>query len=282
MQPIDLRMLEPFLLSALREDVGAGDITTRSTVPADSAASARYTPKQLVVVAGLDVVGKVLELVDPSLEFNKLARDGDLATVGAPIAEVTGSARSILTGERVTLNLLQRMCGIASLTREYVDQVQGTPARIVDTRKTVPGLRVLDKYAVFCGGGLNHRMGLFDGVLIKNNHLVFHRSIAAAIGEARSRLGHLVKIEVEVPAPENVPEAIEAGADVILLDNFTPEQTSKAVELCGGRVPLETSGGVTLKTVRDYAKAGVNYISVGALTHSAPAADIHLRVTPAG
>jgi nicotinate-nucleotide pyrophosphorylase (carboxylating) len=191
-----------------------------------------------------------------------------------------GSARSILVAERVSLNLLQRMCGIATLTRQYVERIAGNRARIVDTRKTVPGLRILDKYAVSCGGGMNHRLGLFDGVLIKNNHLSFHPSVAKAVEEARRHLGHLVKIEVEVRNQTELQSAITAGADVVLLDNWTPAETRKAVEFVAGRVPLETSGGVSMETVRDFAEAGVDYISVGALTHSVPAVDIHLRVTP--
>jgi nicotinate-nucleotide pyrophosphorylase (carboxylating) len=172
------------------------------------------------------------------------------------------------------------MCGIATLTQQYVERVKGTQARIIDTRKTVPGLRVLDKYAVRCGGGMNHRMGLFDGVLIKNNHLAFHSSVKEALQEARRHVGHLVKIEVEVRNTGELKVAIEAGADVILLDNFSPEQTRQAVEMTGGRIPLESSGGITLETVRSFAETGVDYISVGALTHSVPAVDIHLRVSP--
>jgi nicotinate-nucleotide pyrophosphorylase (carboxylating) len=172
------------------------------------------------------------------------------------------------------------MCGIATLTRKYVERVEGTRARVVDTRKTVPGLRILDKYAVSCGGGMNHRMGLFDGVLIKNNHLAFHSSVGAAIHSARSQLGHLVKLEVEVRSLDELEVAIFAGADVVLLDNFTPELTRDAVRIAGGKVPLESSGGITIDTIRAFAEAGVDYISVGALTHSVPAVDIHLRVTP--
>jgi nicotinate-nucleotide pyrophosphorylase (carboxylating) len=172
------------------------------------------------------------------------------------------------------------MSGIATRTREYVDRVQGTGARIVDTRKTAPGLRVLDKYAVTCGGGMNHRAGLFDGVLIKNNHIAFNASPAHAVRAARRHLGHLVKIEIEVHYLEELLDVIEAGADVVLLDNFTPELTRQAVEIAARRVPLESSGGITLDNVRAYAEAGVDYISVGALTHSVPAVDIHMRITP--
>ena len=280
MEAIDLQLVREALLAALREDVGSGDITSRATVPQTARGVARYVAKQPLVVAGLDVVRVLVELVDRELEYRPLASDGDPLKAGAPLAEMRGSARSILVAERTSLNLLQRMCGIATLTREYVDRVKGTRARVIDTRKTAPGLRLFDKYAVTCGGGMNHRVGLFDGVLIKNNHLAFHKSIGGAIRQARERLGHLVKIEVEIHHLEELEEAIAAGADILLLDNFNPEQTRQAVAATAGRVPLESSGGITLETIRCFAEAGVDYISVGALTHSAPAADIHLRVTP--
>lgn len=280
MDTVDLRLLQDTLLAALREDIGTGDLTSRATIPSDARAAALFTTKQELVVAGLNVVQEIAHLVDPTLAFKAIERDGKSVSSGTPLAEIRGSARSILASERTSLNLLQRMCGIATLTRRYVDRVQGTRARIVDTRKTVPGLRVLDKYAVSCGGGMNHRMGLFDGVLIKNNHIAFHSSPAHAVQEARRELGHLVKIEVEVRNIDELNSALKAGADVVLLDNFTPDETGKAVEIVGGRVPLESSGGVTLDTVRRFAEAGVDYISIGALTHSVPAVDIHLRITP--
>jgi nicotinate-nucleotide pyrophosphorylase (carboxylating) len=280
MDSIDLQLLRDTLLSALREDVGAGDITTRATVPADAGAVGRYTAKQPLVAAGIPVVEELTRLVDPGLRFQASVRDGALVSSGAILAEITGHARSILIAERTSLNMLQRLCGIATLTRQFVDRVQGTRARIIDTRKTAPGLRVLDKYAVTCGGGMNHRVGLFDGVLIKNNHLAFHTSVAHAVQEARRQVGHLVKIEVEVQTVDELHTAIEAGADVILLDNFDAGQTRRAVDLAAGRVPLESSGGITLDTVRSFAETGVDYISVGALTHSVAAVDIHLRVTP--
>jgi nicotinate-nucleotide pyrophosphorylase (carboxylating) len=280
MTPIDLQLIRDALLAALREDVGSGDITSRSVIPAGARARARYTTKEPLVVAGVPVIREIVHLVDPALEFKSLESEGASVAARIPIAEMHGSARSILTAERTSLNLLQRMCGIATLTRKYVERVQGTGTRVVDTRKTAPGLRALDKYAVGCGGGMNHRMGLFDGVLIKNNHLAFHPSVDAAIQAARSNLGHLVKIEVEVRNLDELRIAIEAGADVVLLDNFTPDDTREAVKLIAGRVPVESSGGITLETVRAFAEAGVDYISVGALTHSVSAVDIHLRVMP--
>jgi nicotinate-nucleotide pyrophosphorylase (carboxylating) len=232
------------------------------------------------VVAGISVAQEIVRLVDPTLQFEILTSDTTSVSSGTALATVLGPARSILIAERTSLNFLQRMCGIATLTRRYVDRIQGTRARIVDTRKTAPGLRVLDKYAVSCGGGMNHRMGLFDGVLIKNNHLAFHTSVAHAIEQARRCLGHLVKVEVEVRDLGQLQPALAAGADVILLDNFNPAETRKAVDIVARRVPVESSGGITLDNVRDFADAGVDYISVGALTHSVPAVDIHLRVTP--
>ena len=281
MTPVEIGLIRETLLAAIREDIGSGDITSRATVEEHARAAARYTSKERLVVAGLPVVRELVSMVDAAVEWRALAEDGDLVEQGTSIAEIRGPARSILAAERVTLNVLQRMCGIATLTRAYVERVRGAgKARVVDTRKTAPGLRVLDKYAVRCGGGMNHRAGLFDGVLIKNNHLAFHASVSDAIGAARKRLGHLVKIEVEVARAGQVQEAIEAGADVILLDNFSPEETRQAVTIAAGRVPLESSGGITLDNIRAYAETGVDYISIGALTHSVPAADIHLRVKP--
>jgi nicotinate-nucleotide pyrophosphorylase (carboxylating) len=280
MEPLDLRLLQDALIAALREDVGAGDVTSRATIPANARAAARYTAKQALVVSGVLVAAEIVRYVDPSLEFKLLAEDAASVPAGSALAEVRGSARSILTAERTSLNLLQRMCGIATVTRRYVDRIEGTRARILDTRKTAPGLRVLDKYAVSCGGGMNHRMGLFDGVLIKNNHIAFHSSVAEAVEEARRHLGHLIKIEVEVRNIQQLQAALAASADIVLLDNFTPAETRKAVEFIAGLVPVESSGGITLDNVRDFAEAGVDYISVGALTHSAPAVDIHLRITP--
>jgi nicotinate-nucleotide pyrophosphorylase (carboxylating) len=280
MTSIDLKLLQDTLLAALREDIGTGDLTSGATISPNARATAQYTTKQGLVVAGISVAQEIVRLVDPALEFEILVSDTNSVSSGTALANVRGPARSMLMAERTSLNFLQRLCGIATLTRRYVDRIQGTRARIVDTRKTVPGLRVLDKYAVSCGGGMNHRMGLFDGVLIKNNHLAFHPSVAHAIEQARRRLGHLVKIEVEVRDLGQLQTTLAAGADVILLDNFNPAETRKAVEIVARRVPVDSSGGITLDNVRDFAEAGVDYVSVGALTHSVSAVDIHLRVTP--
>jgi len=279
MTELDIRLLRETLIAALREDVGSGDITSKSTIPQNAEGTARIAAKQLLTVSGMPVAAEIVRLVDKDLKFQSKIVDGTEVKEGTVLAEIHGNARSLLTAERTTLNLLQRMSGIATLTRQYVQRIHGTKARIIDTRKTAPGLRVLDKYAVACGGGMNHRVGLFDGVLIKNNHLAFHSSPAQAICAARRHLGHLVKIEIEVHHLEELRETIEAGADVVLLDNFTPEMTRQAVDIAAGRTPLESSGGITLDNVRAYAEAGVDYISIGALTHSVPAVDIHMRIT---
>ncbi len=280
MKPVDLTLLREHLLAAIREDAGSGDVTSRSTLDADATAVAGYVTKQDLIVSGIRIVEELARLCDTGLEFRALRIDGDAVTGNTLLAEVRGSAHSILTLERISLNFLQRLSGIATATAEYVARVTGTAARIVDTRKTAPGLRLLDKYAVRCGGGMNHRVGLFDGVLIKNNHLVFHPSVADAVRTARQRLGHLARIEVEVTNQLELDDAIAGGADVIMLDNYTPDETRRAVLSVAGRVPLESSGGITLENVREYAEAGVDYVSVGALTHSVTGADIHLQVRP--
>jgi len=278
--PIDLGLLREDLLAAIREDVGNGDLTTRATIESGSEARAEFISKQNLIVCGVDVAGEVLRLCDAELAFKSLVSDGDSVATGSVLAEVRGQASSILTAERTTLNYLQRLSGIATVTCEYVARITGTAARLVDTRKTVPGMRQLDKYAVRCGGGLNHRIGLFDGVLLKNNHLAFHASVGDAIEAARRRVSHLVKLEVEVRTMEELREALSTNVDIIMLDNFTPARTREAVQFVAHRIPLESSGGITLDNVREFAEAGVDYISVGALTHSVTAADIHLHVFP--
>jgi nicotinate-nucleotide pyrophosphorylase (carboxylating) len=280
MIPLDVGRLRDILRIALDEDLGSGDVTSLATIPPMARAKARYTTKQPLVVSGLPVIEEVARMVDPKLSFESLTADGDSVKEAVAMAELSGSARSILAAERVTLNLLQRMCGIATQTSLYVQKVAGTKATIIDTRKTVPGLRLLDKYAVACGGGTNHRMGLYDAILIKNNHLAFHSTLPETVKMARENIAGTMKIEVEVSNLMQLEDAIRAGADVVLLDNFSAELTRQAVAQCRGRVPLESSGGITIENVREYAEAGVDRISVGALTHSVQAADIHLRVTP--
>jgi nicotinate-nucleotide pyrophosphorylase (carboxylating) len=216
--------------------------------------------------------------VDPGISFDEVVADGARVSEGTVVARLEGATRSVLTAERVALNFLQRMSGIATLTAEYVEAISGTKARILDTRKTAPGLRLLDKYAVRAGGGSNHRIGLFDGVLIKDNHLRAAGGVGEAVRRARAAAQHLVKIEVEVQTLEEVEEAIQAGADVILLDNMGVDEVAAAVRIVAGRCEIEVSGGVDMSTVRALAECGVDYISVGKLTHSAPALDLSLEV----
>ncbi|HET6623063.1 MAG TPA: carboxylating nicotinate-nucleotide diphosphorylase [Gaiellaceae bacterium] len=269
--------LERIALAALAEDVGEGDVTTEATVDALATGSADVVVKEPGVVCGLDVAQAVFLAVDPELRFERLVDDGAVVAAGAPVARVEGPERAILTGERTALNFLARLSGIATLTRRYVDAVEGTGAAILDTRKTTPGLRALEKHAVACGGGRNHRFGLDDGVLVKDNHLRAAGSVATAV--ERLRAATSLPIEVECDTLEQVAEALAAGADAILLDNMTTDRLRDAVALVGGRARLEASGGVTLENVRAVAETGVDEISVGALTHSARSLDVSLELT---
>ncbi len=262
---------------ALVEDLGTrGDVTTLSTVSADAQAVATFGARRAGVISGLDVARATFDAFDARVTFETLGRDGDRVEAGAVVARVSGAARSLLTAERVALNYLCHMSGIATLTRRFVDAVAGTNARIVDTRKTTPGLRAFEKYAVRCGGGHNHRSGLYDAILIKDNHIVAAGGVAAAIAAARRHAGHMVKIEVEVGSLDELDAALKYPLDAVLLDNMTPETLREAVRLVNGRVTTEASGGVSLETVRDIAESGVDLISVGALTHSAPILDLGL------
>lgn len=268
----------------LAEDVGRGDITTQCTLPAAVMARGRFLAKQDMVLAGLEIADAVFAVLEAPVEIEAFAADGERVKAGDVFARVKGPADVLLMGERTALNLLQHLSGIATLTRAFVEAVAGTKAKIVDTRKTTPGLRMLEKYAVLMGGGHNHRFGLDDGVLIKDNHLALAGSIKEVVERARRRIGHLHKIEVEVRTLEQLHEALAARADVIMLDNMTPEMTEEAVRIARAVAPevvLEASGSMTLQTVRRYAEAGVDLISVGALTHSAPAVDISLKISPA-
>ena len=280
MNPAVLSEVRELLQASIREDLGDGDLTSAALIPEDAMARAAYISRQDIVVAGLPVAGELVRLCDPELTFRMMSADGDRVIPGFVLAELEGSARSILAVERTSLNFLQRMSGIASATREYVDAVAGTHADIVDTRKTVPGHRQLDKYAVRCGGGVNHRTGLFDAILIKNNHLEFYDSTLTAVQVAREHVGNTRPLEVEVRDLDELANALDGEPDVILLDNFTPEETRSAVKIVAGKVPLESSGRITLENVGEYAQAGVDRISVGALTHSVVASDINLRVYP--
>jgi nicotinate-nucleotide pyrophosphorylase (carboxylating) len=261
---------------ALDEDIGSGDATTNSIVPADAKLRGQIVAKQDGVVAGIEIAAAVFRELNDNMQFTSLLTDGTVVTPRSTIAELQGSARALLTGERVALNFLGRMSGIATLTRQFVDAVKGTSAKILDTRKTAPGLRTLDKLAVQLGGGENHRIGLFDMILIKDNHVDFAGSITAAVERSRSTKSDL-EIEVETRTLEDVQEALGLGVSRILLDNMSLETMKRAVELSNGRATLEASGNVTLETVLEVARTGVDYISVGALTHSARVFDVSLE-----
>ncbi len=260
------------------EDIGPGDVTSSAILTGNEAGSARAIAKSEMVIAGLDVFRDTFHAVDSELVFTVFVSEGDFVTPGTCLAEIHGKLKAILMAERVALNLFQRLCGIATASRQFVRAVEGTRATILDTRKTVPGLRILDKYAVRVGGASNHRFALYDGVLIKDNHITAAGSIAEAISRARKHIPHTVKIEIEVKNIRELEEAMAAGADVVMLDNMSIPDMSAAVSLAKGRVPLEASGNVTLSTVREIAETGVDFISIGALTHSVRAADISLLV----
>jgi len=270
-------MYADIVAMAMREDLGAaGDITTETTIASDASATAEFRTRQPGAIAGLDVARYVFEVFDPELEFETRVSDGDRVAAGRVLAVVEGKARSILSAERTALNLLGRMSGVASQTALLVDAVEGTGARISDTRKTMPGLRALDKYAVRMGGGVNHRFGLYDAVLIKDNHIAAVGSITIAVESVRARFGHTVTVEVEVETLAQLEELLETDTDTVLLDNMAPMELAEAVEMVSGRMATEASGGVTLETVREIAEAGVDVISVGWITHSAPQLDIGL------
>ena len=266
----------------LAEDIGRGDITTHATVARDIRAQGRFLAKEYLVICGLEVAEGVFVHLDPEIpEIETNYQDGDEVEEGTVFATLKGFADVLLTGERVALNLIQRLSGIATLTRQYVRAVEGTNTVIVDTRKTTPGLRLLEKYAVTVGGGRNHRMGLDDGVLIKDNHIALAGGVGEAVRAAKQSVGHLHKIEVEVTNWAQLREAIQTGADIILLDNQSPEEAAKLVEMSrtlNPNVLIEASGGMDRDRVRAYAEAGVDLISVGRLTHSARAVDISFKI----
>jgi nicotinate-nucleotide pyrophosphorylase (carboxylating) len=269
-------MIDRIIKQALLEDIHTGDITTLAVVPGKRPASAKLIAKENLMVAGLSIAARVFTILDPDICFMPCLSDGDKAVPGTLLATVHGEASQLLMGERVALNLLQRMSGIATLTACFVEAVTGTKARIVDTRKTTPGLRQLEKYAVRVGGGINHRTGLYDGVLIKENHIVAAGGITEAIRRARAYIPHTLKIEIETETPSQVDEALAAGADIIMLDNMSMDEMRVAVVTINGRALVEASGGVNLERVRSIAETGVDIISVGALTHSPRAMDISM------
>jgi nicotinate-nucleotide pyrophosphorylase (carboxylating) len=262
---------------ALEEDVGPGDCTTSLLLSEKKTSSAQFIAKENLILAGLPFASLVFQLLDQTVRFRPFFADGDRITKGRVIAEVSGNTGVLLAGERVSLNLLQRLSGIATLTGLYVQKIKGLKTKIVDTRKTTPCLRFMEKYAVRTGGGYNHRFGLFDGILIKDNHIKAVGSIPKAVQRAKSS-HHLAKIEIEVENIRGLRDAIKAGADVVMLDNMSIAGMRNAVMVADGRVVLEASGGVTLENVREIAETGVDLISVGALTHSAPAVDISLKI----
>ncbi|GAA4111743.1 carboxylating nicotinate-nucleotide diphosphorylase [Aminobacter aganoensis] len=277
LSPLPQVMLEPLVRAALLEDLGrAGDITTDAVVPADHRATVVLAARQPGVVAGLDLAALAFRLIDPAIEMKVARPDGSRLAAGDAIATLSGPARGLLTAERVALNFLCHLSGVATATAGIVEAVRGHKASIVCTRKTTPGLRALEKYAVRAGGGSNHRFGLDDAVLIKDNHIAIAGGVKAAIERAKANVGHLVKIEVEVDTLEQLDEVLALGVDAVLLDNMTPETLARAVEMVGGRAITEASGRVSPATARDIAASGVDLISVGWLTHSAPILDIGL------
>ncbi|RJO65097.1 MAG: carboxylating nicotinate-nucleotide diphosphorylase [Myxococcales bacterium] len=261
---------------ALAEDIGPGDVTTRACIPVEKRAVARLVAKSDHVLCGIEVAKTIFNKLDPECTFSVGRADGESIPAGETLLVVSGNAAALLMAERTALNFLQRLSGTATLARQFVAATAGTKARILDTRKTTPGLRILQKYAVRCGGAFNHRAGLFDGVLIKENHIRAAGGIAKAIAACRANCHHLIAVEVEVATLDELDEALAAGAMIVLLDNFPPQQAAQAAARVNGRVKLEVSGGVTLENVRAYAEAGVDLISIGRLTHSAPAADISM------
>jgi nicotinate-nucleotide pyrophosphorylase (carboxylating) len=275
-EPLPDILIEPVVRAALAEDLGrAGDITSAATIDPDARLTATFASRKAGAIAGLACARIAVLTLDPAASFEAIAADGEQRQAG-PLARVSANARALLSAERVALNLLGRLCGVATLTRAYVDAVAGTGAVITDTRKTTPGLRALEKYAVRCGGGVNHRFGLDDAILIKDNHVAAAGGVGAAIRRAKAAAGHLVKVECEVDSLAQLDEALAEAPDVVMLDNFSLTDLAAAVARARGKVVLEASGGVNLETVRVIAETGVDVISVGALTHSAPALDIGL------
>ncbi len=273
-----MHTLNELIELALKEDIGSGDITTDATVSPDTDGTGDVIAKDDFILAGLDVARNVFTCLDPQVFFSTTFKDGAIVKTGQIVFSVQGKLCAILKAERTSLNFIQRLSGIATLTRTYVDRLKESNVRIVDTRKTTPGWRVLEKYAVKIGGGSNHRTGLFDGVLIKDNHISACGGIRTAVDRARKRIHHLVKIEVEVTDMAELAEALSAGADVIMLDNMTRDQIRKAVKKINSRALVEVSGGVNLDNLAQLAETGVDFISVGALTHSAKSVDMSMKI----
>ncbi len=278
MDTFDLSIVDKIVRKALAEDLGAGDLTTRLTVDKETHGRAEIAAKEAAIVAGLPLLRKICAAAGGGVEIRECVLDGSRVDVGDVLAVLAGSAHTLLATERVMLNFLQHLSGIATLTHRFVTAVSGCGCRIVDTRKTLPGLRVLEKYAVRVGGGFNHRQRLDDGILIKNNHITAAGGVSAAVAAARVGAPHGLKIEVECSTLGEVSEALTAGAEIVLLDNMAPDTITEAVRRIGGHALIEASGGIDLDNVRLVAEAGVDIISIGALTHSAPAIDIHMTL----
>lgn len=273
------KLVDRIIENALDEDIGPGDITTTAIVDQEVRGEAHLLAKEELVLAGMEIFARVFSFLDPQIRLESRHQDGDAVQGGAAIARLIGPLTGILMGERTAINFLQHLSGIATLTKRYVQRIYPSGVRVIDTRKTTPGLRMLEKYAVRVGGGSNHRFGLFDGVLIKDNHITAAGSISRAVERIRSHVPHTLRVEVEVTDIKGLQEAINAGADAVLLDNMSLEELSSAVSIAGGRVLLEASGGMTLETIGEIAETGVDLISVGAITHSARSVDMSLEVT---
>jgi len=278
MHPFDHPTVARLIATALEEDLGRGDVTTLATIPPDRTAQGKITAKADLTIAGLPLVGQILKVVDPAAGVRVLVAESSAVKKGEVVVELWGNAVALLSAERTILNFLQHLSGVATLTRRFVAAVAGTACKIIDTRKTLPGFRLLDKYAVTQGGGTNHRLGLDDGVLIKDNHIAVCGGVGVTVRQARSRASALLRIEVECTTLAEVQEALDARADIILLDNMATSQISEAVRLVSGRALLEASGNMSLERVCEVAETGVDFISVGALTHSAPAVDLSMAL----
>jgi nicotinate-nucleotide pyrophosphorylase (carboxylating) len=273
-----MHTIEDLIQLALKEDIGPGDITTDNIIAADIQGKGIIVAKQDLVIAGLQVAEKVFKALEPTVDFATDVKDGDRVAAGATVVRVQGTLRTLLKGERTALNFLQRLSGIATQARAFVETGAGPSVKLVDTRKTTPGWRVLEKYAVRVGGAFNHRMGLYDGVLIKDNHIAVAGGISRAVQKARQAISHLVKVEVETTTPEEVQEALAAGAEIIMLDNMDLDQIREAVRMINKKALVEVSGGITREKLQDLAQTGVDLISIGALTHSAVAVDLSMRI----
>lgn len=273
-------VIEPLVRQAILEDLGHGnDVTSENIIPPDKEATAVMHARTRGVVAGIRVAEMAFRMIDPTLVMNRYVSSGDAVLKGKEILSIQGSAQSIMAGERVALNFISHLSGVATLTARYVEEIKGTQAKICCTRKTIPGLRTLQKYAVLAGGGSNHRFGLDDCVLIKDNHIAIAGGVKNALDKAKAHTGHMMKVEIEVDTLAQLEEVLaHGGADVVMLDNMAPDMLIKAVAMINGRLITEASGGVSLETVAEIAKTGVDYISVGALTHSAPSLDIGLDI----